>query len=32
MVHSPKPIIVANGKNLAGVGFALGETIHFGSL
>jgi hypothetical protein len=32
MVHSLKPIIVANGNNLVNAGFALGETIRFGSL
>jgi hypothetical protein len=29
MVHSPKPIVVANDNNLTDVGFALGETIRF---
>jgi hypothetical protein len=32
MAHSPKPIIIANGNTLTGVGFTLGETIRFGSL
>jgi hypothetical protein len=32
LVHSPKPTLVANGSNLAGVGFTVGETICFGSL
>jgi hypothetical protein len=32
MVHSPKYIIIANGKSLASVGFALGKIICFGSL
>jgi hypothetical protein len=32
MVPSPKPIIVVDGNTLTGVGFALGETIRFGSL
>jgi hypothetical protein len=32
MVHSPKPITVANGNNLTDVGFTLCKTIHFGSL
>jgi hypothetical protein len=32
MVHSPKPIIVANDNNLTGMGFTLGETIYYGRL
>jgi hypothetical protein len=32
MVHSPKLTRIANGNNLIGVGFALGETIYFGNL
>jgi hypothetical protein len=32
MVQSPKLTFIANGNNLAGVGFSLGETIFFGSL
>jgi hypothetical protein len=32
MVHSMKPIIVANGNKLTGIGFTLVETICFGSL
>jgi hypothetical protein len=29
MVHSPKPIVIANDNNLTDVGLALGETIRF---
>jgi hypothetical protein len=32
MVHSLKPIVVANGNNLTDVGFTLSKTIRFGSL
>jgi hypothetical protein len=32
MVHSPEPAIITDGHRQATVGFALGETIHLGSL
>jgi hypothetical protein len=32
MVHSLKPVIIIDGNHQTGVGFALCETIRFGSL
>jgi hypothetical protein len=32
MVHSSKPVVITNGNRQTDIGFALGETIRFGSL